>query len=153
VYSATDSDLYAQRLDISRNLLGSTMTIDFTAEAWRKPAIACLNLYDRFLIVAEVSADNVSPFWVGGRRITAGPSAVLHAKFDVSKAGAPGHYANDSMNPDVGGDPVLVGPTYFTVVCEAGYSNSDHDILLKQVQEDGTLRESHGTWVDTSVAF
>jgi hypothetical protein len=150
-YSATDHDLWAQRLDLAQNPVGTPFTIDFTSTSWTKPRVANNGLTDQFLVVAECSQQFTSPRWIGGRMwsLTNG----LGAPFDVERAGNPGSFSGDALNPDVGGDPLELGPTYFTVVWEREYSPQDHDILGRQVTPSGILRGTAPTVIDVTTRF
>jgi hypothetical protein len=103
-------------------------------------------------MVAKISNGNVSPYWIGGRLVDAG-TGLLHAPFDIDRAGLPGHAGGDKINPDVGGDMDYSGPSYFTVVWERVYSPTDHDIHMKQVDGNGALRSAAATLIDNSVAM
>lgn len=146
VFSQTDSDVFARRLDRDMNPFGSQITIDFTSTSWRGCHVAGLNLYDKFLVVAEVSGSAWPVPYVAGRIFDAGTST-LHPPIDIQKG------AEACTNPDVGGDPYPNGPVYWTVVFEREYGSFDHDILMRQVQDDGTLRASTFTAIDTSLNY
>lgn len=148
-YSSTDQDVFAQRLDSSLQNVGSVLAIDFTSACWTAPRVANNGLADRFLVVAGVSDNCSSPFWISGRTVDAGTGA-LGTEFDIAKAGLAGHDPGDKINPDVGGDPHPAGPTYFTVVWERAYTVSDHDIHMKQVTSNGALFSPTPTRIDNS---
>lgn len=150
-YSATDHDIWAQRLDLAQTPIGVPFTIDFTTTSWAKPKVANNGLADTFLVVAECSQGFVSPFWIGGRIWSLGGGS--QPPFDVERAGVGGSWSGDAQNPDVGGDPLELGPTYFTVVWEREYSPTDHDILMRQVTSAGTLRSSAPTPIDVSTGY
>lgn len=150
-YSATDHDVWAQRLDLGQNPVGTPFTLDFTSTSWSKPRVANNGLADNFLVVAECSQGFVSPYWIGGRLWSAAAGA--GQQFLIERAGQPGSYTGDARNPDVGGDPLEVGPTFFTVVWEREYSPTDHDILARQVTDTGSLRGAAPTAIDVSTRF
>ncbi len=150
-YSATDHDVWAQRLDLGQNAIGTPFTLDFTSTSWTKPRVANNGLADNFLVVAECSQGFVSPYWIGGRLWSAAAGA--GPQFDVERAGQPGSYTGDARNPDVGGDPLEVGPTFYTVVWEREYSSTDHDILARQVTDTGVLRGGAPMAIDVSTRF
>ncbi|MBK8974995.1 MAG: hypothetical protein IPM29_03645 [Planctomycetes bacterium] len=131
VFSATDSDVYSYEIDYTGNTIsGSFAVIDTTYnESWRRPRIANNLIARRNLVVAQVSGGNVSPFWIGGRTRDAG-NTTTGSPFIVSST-ATGNIG-DKINPDVGGDPHSMNPTYFTVVWERVYSSTDHDIHARQ---------------------
>ncbi|MBK8974994.1 MAG: hypothetical protein IPM29_03640 [Planctomycetes bacterium] len=154
VYSATDSDIYSYEVDsIGNTVSGSFAAIDITStESWQRPRIANNNIANRNLIVAQVSAGNVSPFWIGGRTRDVG-STTTGAPFIVSSA-ATGN-VGDKLNPDVGGDPHLISPTYFTVTWERAYSSTDHDIHARQFTATSTPSPQGATeiLIDNSSAY
>jgi hypothetical protein len=150
-FAVNDSDVFVQRVAASGAPVGTTVAVDLTGFVWQRPAIANLQLYHRNLVVAQVSANDVAPFWIGGRVLDAA-GATATAQFDIERASVAGHASGDKVNPDVGGDPALAGPTYFTVVWERIFSPTDHDIHLKQVTFDGQLRASAPTMIANSGA-
>lgn len=141
VWSQTDSDVYVRVFDANLVPVGGTLVVDNSGTSWRNCAIAALDASSRCLVVAEVSAQNQSPFTIRGRMVLGGGTPGLEAPFDVAGANVPGSASGDRLVPDVGGDP-SAAPAYFTVVCERVYSASDHDIELRQVNFDGTLRDA-----------
>jgi hypothetical protein len=150
-YSATDHDIWAQRLDLAQTPLGVPFTIDFSTTSWTKPRVANNGLSDTFLVVAECSQAFTSPRWIGGRIWSLAGGAL--PAFDIERAGVGGSWSGDATNPDVGGDPLELGPTYFTVVWEREYSTSDHDILMRQVTSTGALRSSAPTPIDVATSY
>ncbi len=150
-YSATDHDLWAQRLDLAQAPVGVPFAIDFTSVSWAKPRVANNGIANNFLVVAECSQGFVSPFWIGGRIWSVGGGAL--AAFDVERSGVGGSFSGDAKNPDVGGDPLELGPTYFTVVWEREFNSSDHDIVMRQITDAGVLRTSAPTAVDLTSTF
>ncbi|MBL8724411.1 MAG: hypothetical protein JNK49_10220 [Planctomycetes bacterium] len=150
-FAANDTDVLVQRLSPAGALVGSLVAVDLTGLVWQRPAIANLQLYHRNLVVAQVSVDDVAPFWIGGRVLEAA-GALATAQFDVERASVANHATGDKVRPDVGGDPALAGPTYFTVVWERVFSATDHDIHMKQVTFDGQLRAAAPTMVANSGA-
>lgn len=149
-FAANDTDVYLQQLDAQLAPLGTPRVVDSSSMVWQQPSIANLNAYNRFLVVAQVSADDVAPYWIGGRSFdNAGASVV--GQFDIERAGVAGHFQGDKLHPDVGGDPSLAQPTYFTVVWERDLTATDHDIHMKQVTWDGLLRSAAPTALANSV--
>ncbi|MCC6782572.1 MAG: hypothetical protein IT457_06990 [Planctomycetes bacterium] len=152
VFSQQDSDVFARALDAAQQPVGSQLTIDVSTTSWRRPRIAALNDPDRFLVVAESSTGNASPFRIRGRMIHGAASPVLQAPFDVAGAGVSGSGSGDCRNPDVGGDPGLA-TTYFTVVWESVVTGTDHDIYFRQVEADGSLRGTGPDAIDVSLGY
>lgn len=150
-FSQTDQDLFAQRLGLDQTLVGTPFSLDFTSVSWAKPRVANNGNSDNFLVVAECSNGGVSPFWVGGRIY--GNSTGALAQLTLERTGTGGSLSGDCSNPDVGGDPLELGPSYFTVVWEREFSTSDHDIVMRQVTPAGALRASFPTIVDSSFSY
>ncbi len=151
VWSGTDIDVFAHRY--SYDLSSSTMHIvDSTSQSWERPGVAANNAADRFLVVAQYSAAHASPFSVTGRLIDAG-TGVLSAQFTIESAAVAGHAAGDKLVPVVGGDMDYQAPTYFTVVWERAWSATDHDVHMKQVNVDGSLRTNAPVLLDNSASY
>lgn len=137
-FSATDWDMFVQRLDANLGAIGTPVTIDFTGDRWQRGRIANLGAYDLFGVVAEVRS-GTNPVKVAARLMD-GAGITTTTQFDVANAPV------DSINPDIGGDPAS-GPTYFTVVWEHCYSATDHDIYARQITDAGVLRGTGTTIV------
>ncbi len=150
-FSATDHDLWAQRLDLQQTVIGVPFTLDFTSVSWTKPKVANNGVADNFLVVAECSNAFASPRWIGGRLY--GSLVGAGAQFDVERPGTTSSLLGDATNPSVGGDPLELGPTYFTVVWEREFSSSDHDVLMRQVTDSGALRGTAPTVIDLSSGY
>ncbi|MBK8096215.1 MAG: hypothetical protein IPK26_03865 [Planctomycetes bacterium] len=120
VWSATDSDVYLRLFDVGMAPVGNQVTIDSSTTSWRKPQVAGLDAHDRFLVVAEVSTANASPFRIAGRLAT-GATLTLGAQTNLAVANA------DLINPDVGGDPAPTNAN-FCLIFEHAYNATDHDI-------------------------
>lgn len=130
-FSTSDHDIYAQEYDTTGALVsGSFEYIDFTTNYWYQPRVANNHIGANFLVVATVVG---SPYAVWGRTYTASAGA-LSAQFPISAE--PGY---NCLNPDVGGDPVSAGPTYFLVVWERDYASGDDDIHGQLVDSTGAL--------------
>lgn len=148
-FSATDSDCYVVRADLGMTTL-NVVLIDGTATSWAAPRIANNQSSSQFLVVCEVSNGHQAPFWIGGRLVSGAGS--LSAPFDIERNGVAGHQPGSNFRPDVGGDPYTT-PSYFTVVWEHEFSVLDHDIYMKQVTVNGTLRSAAPTPIATSGAY
>lgn len=141
-FSATDFDVHAQARNEDFTPNGMSYAIDLSFTSWSKARIANLNAYDRFLIVAECGT---APRWIGGRTFT--PSGPWTGpQFPVVQN------AWDNHDPDIGGDPSLQTPTYFTVVFESDITATDHDIEYVQVQQDSVVRGGPVA-IEASLAF
>ncbi|MBM4063128.1 MAG: hypothetical protein FJ265_18830 [Planctomycetes bacterium] len=135
-YSQTDTDVRLQQLDDAMQPVGPQIVVDATLDAWRKPRVANLNLYDRFLVVAEGAAPGQNSRLA--LRVFDGSTATMGAQ-----STPPFPLSSSVSSPDVGGDPSLSGPTYFTVVFEYEFSLTDHDLLYAQFDQNGVPRN---TW-------
>lgn len=144
VFSQTDSDVIAMRLDANLQPVGSAFAIDNTTTSWRGCRIANLNAYDKFLVVAE-SETQGQLIAIAGRVYTAANNTI-GSQFDIERG------ARSCIRPDVGGDPSPAVPTFWTVVFERRYSATDGDIMMRQVTESGALRGTGMTTIDATVA-
>lgn len=142
VFSQTDSDVFAVRLDANHQPIGSVFSVDITTTSWRGCRIANRNAYDDFLIVAESEAVG-TPIAIAGRTYSAATN-LLGNQFDIERG------TRSCIRPDVGGDPSLSQPTYWTVVFERRFSASDGDIMMRQVTTGGALRGTGMTAIDAS---
>lgn len=132
VFSATDHDVYLQYLDGNMDPIGNAVAVDLSTTTWRRPRLAGLNAHDRFLVVAEVGAGNVSPFHVGGR-LCSGATPTQGAQFTIAQTAG-----FDMLAPDVGGDPATSAGS-FCVTYQTRLSAIDSDIFARRVAMDGTL--------------
>ncbi|MBL8754428.1 MAG: hypothetical protein JNK15_14085 [Planctomycetes bacterium] len=149
-YSATDMDLWAQRLDGDSVPIGAPFTLDFTALTWAYPRVANNGQNDTFLVVAECSNGFAGTRWIGGRIWSLAGGAFV--PFTIERDGVGGSLSGSCIQPDVGGDPAELAGTSFTVVWEREYTTSDHDIVMRQVDAFGALRTLYPTVVDGSLA-
>ena len=130
-FSGTDHDVWAQEYDNAGNLIaGSTNTIDYTTNYWSSPRCASNYLGANFLVVAEVGS---SPRSIWGATYAAAGAAVS-AQFAISS-----EPTYDCHAPDVGGDPVSSGPTYYLVVWQREFAAGDSDVHGQLVNSNATL--------------
>lgn len=141
-FSQSDFDLRAQRFDGNWTPLASNFAIDLTGDSWSSPSIANLAFYDKFLVVAHKQVGSSSR--IAGRITQAGSNTPSTAQFEIEGPGATGNLGRPASHPDVGGDPSLSPPTYWTVVYQIDNGNN-HDIYARQVTEAGVLRNSAPT--------
>jgi hypothetical protein len=152
-FSYDDRDMYLQLLDVNMMPVGVPLIVDITYDVWQRPRVADLQIYSRFMVVAQVSVDAAGPYDICGRIFDRGARPVTLSPFVVEPAGANGGLYGDKSWPDVAGDASLAAPTFFTVVWEREYSPTDHDIHMRQVENDGTLRGTGPTLIDNSGAY
>ncbi len=143
-FGGSDWDCYVQRLDANLNLVGGLTTIDVSTNQWQFARIADLEVYSVLMVVAQVRTG--SGVWRVSGRIMANSGPTTTGQFDIATSGV------DEIHPDVGGDPYLGPPVYFAVVWEHSYSATDHDIYARQVWQDGSLRGSGPTYVQTNTS-
>ncbi|MBI5365253.1 MAG: hypothetical protein HZA53_18895 [Planctomycetes bacterium] len=149
VYSATDHDVWAQEHDASGNLVASSIdTIDFTGNYWAAPRVASNRLATQFLVVAAVGLPASGTRSVWGRERESELPVSQSVQFLISTSDTSG----DRLEPDVGGDPVLVGPTYYCVVWTRVFSAIDDDVHARLVQTNATLLGSSTILIDNSGA-
>jgi hypothetical protein len=140
--SGFDHDVYATVLNTSGGVITS-FYIDQTTDLWSRPSVACNALAGQFLVACE--RWNFSPWTIRGRMVTAASATPAGSTFLINE----GTY--DCRTPVVGGDPVLAGPTYFLVVYQRVFSNTDWDIHARLITSTGATQ---GTtiYIDNSSA-
>jgi len=141
-FNAGDHDIFGQRKTAAGVNVGAAITIDFTIDFWARPRVASTNLGNNYLVVAQEGA-------VGARVISGcvvSGAGVAGAQFLVSDASV-----GEKTNPDVGGDPVTVGPTYYFVVWEYAFSAADHDIYGRRMTSAGAP-DGGAIFIETSTA-
>jgi hypothetical protein len=150
-FSATDMDVFAQRMDLNQVPIGTPFSIDFTGVSWTRPRVANNGQFDTFLVVAECSNQFNPPRWIGGRIWSL--AAGNQPQFDVERQGVGGSFSGSCYRPDVGGDAAEIGTTWFTVVWEREFSATDHDIVVRQVGPFGALRFPAPTAIDLGSGY
>jgi hypothetical protein len=147
IFAAGDWDCYVRRMNANFQPVGSATAIDFTSTSFFRPRIAHLVGSGVSMVVGELRASGATLIRVGGRIVNnAGVNTT--ARFDISAA------SNDSLVPDIGGDPYpSAGGGYFTVVWEYVFTNNDHDIYARQVEANGTLRGTGPIYIDAASSF
>jgi len=146
-FSAADHDVWGELFSPSTGapIAGSGIYVDFTGAYWSKPRCANNRLASQFLVVAELQG---APVEIWGRTREA-EDTTQGAQFQVSAAGGSG----DKVNPDVGGDPELTGPTYYCVVWERVFSAGiDHDVHARVVRTNSTLLGTSVLLIDNTSA-
>lgn len=129
-YSSSDHDVYTLLTDSAGTIVG-TGYADFTTDYWANPRVANNANSAQFMVVGAVG--------LGGSiaiRATSTPAsaASFGLSFQVS-----GPEFGAKLNPDIGGDPSFVPPSYYLVTWERNYSGADHDIHAALVTPAGTL--------------
>lgn len=129
IFSDTDHDVYARKY--VDQVLVDAVIVDVTTDDWRNPKVANNNVANEFLCVAQVGA---SPNRIIRGRSASAATLNLGAQFTIS-----GTEVGDKLNPDVGGDPATVAPTYYCVVWQRDDTAGDSDIHARLVETDDTL--------------
>ncbi|MBK7876996.1 MAG: hypothetical protein IPJ77_14835 [Planctomycetes bacterium] len=144
VFSATDHDVWIEEWTVGGTpVLSTRATIDFTTTSWEHPRIAANALSGQFLVVAQ---SGVAPARViSGRTMESESPYAMSAQFQISDV-----ESGDKSDPDVGGDPVLVGPTYYCVVWTRDFAAADRDVHSRLVQTSGTLLGLSTILIDNS---
>jgi hypothetical protein len=146
VFAATDHDVWAQQYDLTGTLVaGSGAYIDFTTSYWATPRAASNNIANNYMVVAAVGDPAAVARVIMGRTRDAA-STTMGVQFTIS-TGASG---SDQFYPDVGGDPVTVGPTYYMVTWESTFAATDHDIYARLVSSGSVLQGTGPIFVDFS---
>ena len=130
-FSDSDNDVFARVLSGAGANLGGAY-VDSTLANWRTPEVANNNLADQFLVVATVGAPGSDRIVRG--RTWAAASSVQSAMLTIS-----GSESGDRHQADVGGDPVLVPPTYYCVAWIRELVPTNGDVHYRLVRSDGTL--------------
>ena len=143
IYSSTDSDVRTEMLDASGNVIsGQGVYADFTTQSWTAPRCANNNIADQFLVVASRGATGSRSIWGRTRQAS---STTMGSQFEISVG-----LSGEKHSPDVGGDPVTAGPTYYCVVWCRVFSSTDEDIHYQLVRTDSTLLSASTRFVDNS---
>lgn len=131
-FSSTDLDTYWYVMEADGSAVPGLGTYaDFTTAAWYRARIAANTLNGTFCAAAQVlpAGGSISDIRVRTRAVA---STTMSAQAVISSG------AGSMSLPDVGGDPALIGPTYFMVVWTRQYSSSDWDVHARLVSFDGT---------------
>lgn len=128
-YSATDIDVWAQDVYYGQPVVGTGMWVDYTSASWYKPRIAYNALHDTYVTVSGVAATTWS---IQARAHYAHTTNQLAQVVVQANAGYTVH------SPDIGGDPALLGPTYFFVVWTRIFGANDSDIHGRLLDWNGT---------------
>lgn len=143
VWSATDRDVWAElRGTTGGAVAGSGAYIDFTTSDWTRPAVANNRIAEQFLVVAERGVYPDTDIY--GRTREASSNS-MGSQFQISSG------SGDKRNPDVGGDPHTIGPTYYCVVWERAFNiGVDHDVHARLVRSNGSLVGTSAVLIDNS---
>jgi hypothetical protein len=141
----TDVDLVGQFYNADGSLVPGTLTyVDATSQGWYSGRVANNNLANQFLVVA---ARGLNPDAIWGRTVSATFPVTQSAQFQIS-----GPETGVKDRPDVGGDPLLQGPTYYCVVWRRVFDADDTDIHARLVRTNATLHGPGTILIDNSGA-
>jgi hypothetical protein len=130
-FSASDHDVFFRVFESDGG--GIAMgSIDITTAYWAEPKVANNNIANQYLCVAAVGDPALGARIIRGR--TRGALGTLGTPFTIS-----GGETGEKHSPDVGGDPLLEGPTYYCVVWQRDYAPNDTDIHARLVTDASTL--------------
>lgn len=131
-FSSTDADLYTVDLYYGIPVAGSGTWVDSTTALWQLPRIAHNGLQDTYLVVAQTRATTSTPAQIHCRARYAGTGTQFAQVLVQNNALGSCFYA------DVGGDPVLVGPTYFLTAWTRNFGPTDWDVHARLIEWNGT---------------
>lgn len=146
-YSSSDHDVYAV-LNDSAGAVFYGGYADYTTDYWANPRVANNAYSSQFMVVASVDLG-------GSMTIRATSSPASYVGFGTSFQ-VNGGEVGAKLNPDIGGDPTFVPPSYYLVTWERNYSPVDHDIHAALVDPAGAvigstiLLENSSLTIDTN---
>ncbi len=133
-FSASDDDVYSLNLWYGTPLTGTGVWVDSTDDSWGRARLAYNALHRTYLTVANVVPVNppgaTVQVWCRARYA---PTSSQWGRMLVhAEAGGSDYYV------DVGGDPALVGPTFYLAVWSRTYSLvTDSDIQARLIDSFG----------------
>ncbi len=129
-YSSSDHDVYTVLTDSFGTIIGGGYA-DYTTDYWANPRVANNANSSQFMVVGAVGLGGSITIRATS---TAASSVVFGTSFQVS-----GPESGAKLNPDIGGDPTFVPPSYYLVTWERNFSPVDHDIHAALVDPAGTV--------------
>ncbi|MBK7642294.1 MAG: hypothetical protein IPJ19_04480 [Planctomycetes bacterium] len=142
IFSATDHDVYWFLLDVNGGATGFSDYLDFTSTNVAHPRVANNGLANNFLCVTQHGLVAGASRDIYGRLVT--NAGTMGSPFLIQNSGS------DLLNPVVGGDNLLVGPTYYFVAFELDFASGDRDIYGRLIASDGTLMGSTMVTIENS---
>lgn len=146
-FSATDADVWTLDVFYGTPVANSGVWVDYTGSSWISPRIAYNALNNTFLTVCSVRPTQNAPGEIWCRARTAGTITQFNQVLIQSSI------LGSCFYPDVGGDPVLTGPTYFMVVWTRNFSANDWDVHGRLVGYDGTPQGTSPIFIAGTTAF
>ncbi len=132
--SATDADIFLASLD-GAGTFSANFAVDLSSNYWDTPAIAASPATQRVMVVASATTNGpgTSVADIVGRIIdTAAGSVGSLLTIDTQ--------SQSCVHPDLGGSwDTIAGSADFCVVYEREFSATDHDILARVINTDGTF--------------
>jgi hypothetical protein len=137
-FSATDSDVWVIPMTPG-GTFGTSLAIDFTGDSWVQPAVAVSPASGNMLVVASTTPDGPGSANadIEGRFVDTTTLALSGAQFLIDETSL------SCVKPDVGGSTWTGAPfADYCVVWEREFNPTDHDILARVVNQDGTFLTS-----------
>lgn len=128
-FGGSDWDCYVQRIAEGSplQLIGTPIPIDVTGAPWNRPAIANVQLFSVFGVVAQVFS-GASGRWEIWSRQMANSGTLVTGQLPVAQTGS------DELHPDIGGDPTTEArAVFFAVTWEHVTTPNDRDIHANQL--------------------
>ena len=132
--SATDADIFAAAVDTA-GVISAALSVEVTNDYWDTPAIAASPTTQRLMVVASATTDGPGSSVADiAARLIDPVNGTQGAPFVVDAQ------TQDCVRPDVGGSfDQVASSADFCVVYERVFSATDHDILARVVNTDGTF--------------
>lgn len=146
-FSATDADVWTLDVYYGIPVANSGVWVDYTSYTWVAPRIAYNALNNTYLTVCSVRPTPNAPGEIWCRSRTAGTTTQFNQVLIQSSI------LGSCFYPDVGGDPVLTGPTYFMVVWTRNFSANDWDVHGRLIGYDGTPQGTSPIFIASTTTF
>jgi len=145
-FSAADHDVYWYVLEADGSIASFLGTYaDSSSDSWFEPRVAANALGSTFCVAGQVLAFGANQTEIRVRT-RASNSMTMSAPLVVSSG------FGGKLAADVGGDPALVGPTYFLVVWQRHYDALDSDVHARLVTQNGALVGTSTILIDNTSA-
>ena len=129
LFNGSDWDVFGQMYNSLGNpVAGSDRYIDITDDSWEHARVASNSIWTQFLVVAQEGGVHI----VG--RTREAESTTQGSQFLIALG-----ISTTFSEPDVGGDPHPVGPTYYCATWKATDSSGETDIHARLVSFNSTF--------------
>jgi hypothetical protein len=146
-FSATDSDVWTLDVYYGIPVANSGVWVDYTSYSWVAPRVAYNALANTYLTVCSARPTQNAPGEIWCRARAAGTTNQFGQVLIQSSI------LGSCFYPDVGGDPALVGPTYFMVVWTRNFAANDWDVHGRLINGDGTVAGTGPIFIASTTAF